>query len=106
MQIGNRLPVFFQLFNYVNDKFVRAWLRDYNGNELAGSPVNLTLQDSSGYYGNTSLVMPNTPWVDVKIAVYDDAGYTMLSTSQGGGQDRFELSSAPPVQSVVGIVQC
>lgn len=106
MQLGSRLPVFFQLSDYANNKFVRAWLRDYNGDAIAGSPVNLSLQASRGYYGNSTLVMPNTPWVDVEYAVYDDSGYTTLSASTGDGTALFELSAVPQVQRVVGFVQC
>lgn len=93
MQIGSPIPASFQLFDCADDKFVRATLKDGLGNSLA--VLDLAL-DANGRYFNYSQNYPNTPFVTCQYIVYDDSGYTMISESEGAGQDTFYLDAPVP----------
>ncbi len=90
---GATLPLSIQLFDYDPNKFVKAFITDSNNDPIAGSPVELAPVGSLGFYSNNTLVMPNTPFVVVQYVVYDDSGYTTVSTSEGGASDTFILDS-------------
>ena len=112
MQIGDPIPLFYQLTDYSTGQFVRAFVVNAAGATVAGSPANLTSADSSGLYKNTGLVMPNTPWVHAKYAVYTDGTYTVLSSGEGGGDQTIYLDSGgggttvlPPASNIVGQIE-
>jgi hypothetical protein len=94
MQVGDKLPIYIQLFDYNAGKFIKATVRNDNNTQIAGSPVELSPIGSLGFYGNNTLSFPSeTEYVTVEYVVYDDAGYTEVSTSEGGASDVFTLDS-------------
>lgn len=108
--LAQPIPCYSQLFDYADDKFVRAVVRDGAGDELSGSPVDLELV-ANGLYRNVDLVMPQTAQVSVQYFVYSDAGYTVLDESYAGEIDIFTLQeggnsagSAYATSNIVGIV--
>lgn len=110
MNVGDSLPIFVQMNDYSTGRFVRAFVRNASGNPIVGSPVNLSAIDSSGGYGDSSLVMPNTPWVYAIYLVYTDGTYTVLSSVEGGSSETFFLSANvvtpnfPPTSNIIGVV--
>lgn len=85
MQIGDKIPVTTQMANYSIDQFPVAVLRDINGDEIPGSPVNLVPEDETGgYNGEDDVFMPDSAWVRVNIVVYADEEHTELSSINGG----------------------
>lgn len=88
MQVGASIPLSIQLFDYDTAKYVRAWVRRPDGTLVSGSPVDLN-QVALGLYQNFSLTLPNVEFVTAQYVVYDDSGYTQVSTSQGGSSDTF-----------------
>ena len=108
--LAQPIPCYSQLFDYADDKFVRAVVRDGAGDELAGSPVDLELV-GDGLYRNVSLVMPQTAQVSVQYFVYSDAGYTIIDESYAGEVDVFTLQEggssgggAYATSNIVGII--
>lgn len=73
------IPLVLQLFDNDATKYVRANVRDASDTVISGSPFTLA-HEANGLYTNASAVMPNTPFVSVQYLVYDDAGFTTLST--------------------------
>lgn len=111
LKVGDSIPLYFQCFDYDATKFVRALVKTPAGSSVSGSPVNLT-NLGNGLYGAHSLTMPNQAFVYVQYLVYDDAGYTQLSTSEGGTSEVFELDtggggtvSQPVNSSMTGILE-
>ncbi len=78
--VGDPIPALLQLFDYANDKFPVAVLRNASGTELSGSPLDLALV-ADGLYANNTVNMPNTPFVSVQYFVYTDSGHTTLDES-------------------------
>jgi len=107
--VGEPIPCYLQLFDYANDKFPRAVVRNGAGVELEGSPVDLELV-ADGLYRNVDLNMPDTAQVSVQYFTYTDAGHTVLDQSYSGTADVFTRqsgggSSATPVSSnIVGVI--
>lgn len=89
LNVGDILPLYNQLGDYNASKYVRAFVTDPDGAAIAGSPFNLLPSGSLGLYKNVSGLMPNKPWVFAQYIVYDDAGYTQVSTSEGAACDTF-----------------
>ena len=108
--LAQPIPCYSQLFDYADDKFVRAVVRDGSGAQISGSPVDLTLV-ANGLYRNVSLVMPQTAQVSVQYFVYSDSGYTILDQSYAGEVDVFTLQESSgsggngyATSNIVGIV--
>lgn len=78
--VGDPIPALLQLFDYANDKFPVAVIRNAGGTPLSGSPLTLPLI-ADGLYGAISINMPNTPFVSVQYFVYTDSGHTTLDES-------------------------
>ena len=76
---GDKIPLVLQLFDNAVGKFVRAVVRDSSDAEISGSPFALA-HEASGLYTNAAAIMPNTPFISVQYLVYDDAGFTTLSS--------------------------
>lgn len=93
MQVGAPLPLSLQLADRNTGKYVQAFLRDNSGNQIAGSPAQLT-PVAQGLYQNLSLSYPNVPFLTVQYIVYDDSGYTTPSTTEGAAQTTFFID--PP----------
>jgi hypothetical protein len=93
MQAGQNIPLYLQLFDYNTSKYVKALVRNQSNTQLTNSPAILT-HIANGLYGNNgSIVFPNTAtMLSVQYLVYDDSGYTMLSTSEGGAGDGWSVS--------------
>jgi len=91
MQVGSVLPLYFQLFDYLNDKYIKAFVRDEDG--MVIYTVNMILL-SNGLYFNSSLYFPpGTDFLTIQYIVYDDSGYTEISGSEGAGLSRIDLTS-------------
>jgi hypothetical protein len=107
MQVGDKLPLYTQVADYNNATFCKAFVSDVTGAPLPGSPVILTAVDSSGFYGNTTLTMPNSPWVKVCYKFYQDGTYTSLSNSEGGTDETIYLITVggfPVSVNIVGVI--
>lgn len=91
MQVGDLIPSYVQANDYDTTKYPLAYFRDAALAPI-GSPVALP-HLGNGFYGLASVPMPNSPWVAVQYVFYDDIGHTILSTSEGGSLDVFELGS-------------
>lgn len=90
--VGDAVPLYLQLYDNATDKFVRTTVRDATGAQITGSPVDLT-HVALGLYQSLALVMPATKFVTVQYIVYDDSGYTVISSSEGAGSDTFLYAS-------------
>ena len=90
INFGSNIPLYLQLFDYNNSKCIKAFVTDSNNVPISGSPVSLSAL-GNGLYGNSSLLMPNTPYVISQFIVYDDVGCSAISTSESGASDRFIL---------------
>lgn len=77
---GDKIPLVLQLFDNAVNKFVRAVVRDASDTQIAGSPFALA-HEANGLYTNSTAEMPNTPFISVQYLVYDDAGFTTLSST-------------------------
>lgn len=93
-----------QLFNGATNQFPQATLRDADGTELSGSPVNLT-HVAKGLYSDSSIAMPHTAQVDVTYVVYTDSGHTTESTVLGRAMDTFLLETENMSNALIGTIQ-
>lgn len=88
------VPLVVQLASYATNKFARAVVRDDTGATIA--TVNLTAGANGLYYNVSTVQMPNSSsFVSIQYLIYDDAGFTTLSTSQGAGFGVTFLSLPP-----------
>ena len=109
MQIGDAIPVTTQMANYSIDQYPVAVIRDINGDEIPGSPVNLVPEDETGgYVGEDEVSMPDSAWVRVNIVVYADEEHTEISSMNGGTNYQVYLtateSSGSGIQNASNIV--
>mgnify|MGYP001204882456 CR=1 FL=1 len=88
VKIGENIPCFLQLFDGNVGKFVRATIRRPD-NTVVGSPVTLS-HVGSGLYHNQAVVMPSVDFVTVQFAVFDDAGFTVPSTTYSMAEEVVE----------------
>jgi hypothetical protein len=112
MNVGDKLPLFYQAASYATGLFVQATVVDASGNPLVGSPFNLSAQNTTGLYGNTTPTMPNSPWVYVNYLAYTDSGHTVLSGSSGATDDIIFLipnggnvTIFPNVSNITGVIE-
>ena len=82
------VPLNLQLGPGDEGKYVRAFLRDTNGGNISGSPVDL-VERGLGLYTSTAFVMPDLPFLLAVYKVYDDAGYTVKSPTHSDEIDLF-----------------
>jgi hypothetical protein len=96
---GGNLPLYVQLYNYADDQYPQAILRDVNGN-LIGSPIDLIhLED--GLYYNNSTTLSNYGFISIQYIVYSDAGHTTVSGGHGGSTNiTFGPAAIPDVESI------
>lgn len=92
LSVGDAIPLSLQLVDYDPAKFVKVFLRDETTTQIAGSPVQLAPIGSLGLYADNNISMPDNPFVTAQYVVYDDAGYSIVSTSEGGTSDTFVQS--------------
>lgn len=113
VQVGGVLPLFTQLASYGETlpQYVRAFVEDPSGNPISGSPFALTAVGSTGKFRNVAAVMPNQPWIYATYLVYDDAGFTTLSSANGASSEIFwraidpsETPYLPPTSNIVAFV--
>lgn len=95
MQVGAPLPLSLQLADRNAAKFVRAFIRDNTGAQIVGSPAAMPIV-ANGLYQNLSLSYPNVPFLTVQYLVYDDAGFTTLSTTEGATSATFFIDPPAP----------
>jgi len=88
VKIGENIPCFLQLFDGNVGKFVRATIRRPD-NTVVGSPVTLS-HVGSGLYHNQAVAMPSVDFVTVQFAVFDDAGFTVPSTTYAMAEEVVE----------------
>ena len=93
ISLGLQLPLYAQLADCDPSKYVQARVTDGNDVPLLGSPAALLPIGPLGMYGNTDLIMPNTPFVVAQYVVYDDPAYTIISATAGAGIELFRLDS-------------
>lgn len=100
IQVGSKVPLLTQLFDYEPGKYIQAVVKDDTDTPVAGSPFNLA-HIANGFYRNFSLLMPDVQFISVQYLVYDDSGHTTLTedyaatcelffralSSGGGGSD-------------------
>lgn len=84
-----------QLDDGATDKFVRATLRDADGNTLPESPVQLS-HVANGLYTDESVSMPDTQQVTAQYEVFLDSGFTQPA-NYPLGLDTFPLEETPLV---------
>jgi hypothetical protein len=87
---GDTLPLSLQIEDGNDTKFVKAFLYYDNGTPFSTATIALA-HLANGKYVNDSLTMPPGAfkWIDVTYKVFDDAGFTTLSTKYGFGTDAF-----------------
>lgn len=100
MQVGDILPLRCQLGDYSTDKYVRAYLRDLAGNEISGSPVNLT-HVALGLYQDVSLIYPDVPSLHCQFIVFDDVDYTVVSDTEGASDKEFTRDPYPRIDGTL-----
>lgn len=93
MQVGSFIPASVQLVDYNNAKYPSAVVFDDTVTPI-GSPLPLALV-SNGFYANNSLAFPDIEFAIVQLLTYDDAGRTILSTSEGGQLAVFYRDGSP-----------
>lgn len=91
VQLGNPLPLELTLPDGDITKFPRAHVYNSAGTEVAGSPFALT-HIANGFYRS----LDYTPGVNGQFSavfiVYDDAGFTTLTTKYGRSGDFFDVT--------------
>lgn len=98
------IPLVLQLFDNATNKFVRAVVRDNSGVQISGSPFTLAHQ-ANGLYINGSALMPNKPFISVQYLVYDDAGFTTLSSTHSSTSIEIPLEYSSNSCAVEGVVE-
>lgn len=106
MQVGAILPLQYQSVDYNTGKYPSAIVYDDTFTPI-GSPIPLA-SISNGFYESLAANFPaGTNFVVVQILVYDDAGRTILSSSQGGEAYVIYLDNQPqgskPIAAVAQI---
>lgn len=107
--LGQPIPAYTQLYDYASGKFPRAVVRDADGAELSGSPIDLA-EIADGLYGNSDLAMPDTAHVTVQYFVYSDSGHTSLDQSYAAELDVFTKEvgggggSSGIISNIIGII--
>jgi len=89
-KVGNKIPLFCQLFDGATNMYVRAYLVNSDLAFLPQSPVNLT-NAGNGTYESNAVVMPDTEFVVAIYKVFQDAVYTIPSDTHADCEDIFEL---------------
>ncbi|KKN45879.1 hypothetical protein LCGC14_0678740 [marine sediment metagenome] len=87
------IPLALQLEDGDVGKFPQAIVRDDGGNELGGSPYDLT-HKGDGFYSSTSLVMTSDPFISAVYIVYNEIGHTTESVSHLRSNDIFLLNTS------------
>lgn len=103
-KVGDPIPLDHKLFDGNSGKFVRAYVRDFSGSAVAGSPATLS-HIGEGRYINNSLVMPDSPLVKASYIVYDDALFTTESPIYTHGTDVFERRSLDQIVDILQEIQ-
>lgn len=88
VKVGALMALNNHLGDGVTGKYVRAILKDSEGNVLAASPVDMT-DVGDGTYVDKSVPFPDVDAVLAAYKVYNDAGYTELSADHDDGIDIF-----------------
>lgn len=108
--VGDPIPLYDQLVDYDDTKFVRAYVTDSDGVAISGSPFSMPAIGVNGLYGTRVALMPNKPWVQAQYIVYDDSGFTTRSETEGGWAQAFFLdqggssSSSPATSNILAFV--
>lgn len=89
LNVGDPIPLFLQLADYNPTKYVQAYVQNPAGNPIAGSPFTLVPDDATGSYRNQTAFMTADSWLFAQYLVFDDAGFTTLSTTEGGSSEVF-----------------
>jgi len=75
---GDKIPLSHHLGDGVTGKYVRATVKDSDGAQIPGSPVNL-IDLGNGTYYNDTLEMPSKIAVMAAFTTYEDSGYSERS---------------------------
>lgn len=107
--VGADLPLNSQLPLTFTDKFVQAVLRNPDGTEVTGSPVDLD-HIANGYYAGTFPMPSGVDSVVAQYLAYDDADHTTLSGGLIPGTNVFELNAGGGgttvlVSQITGVVE-
>lgn len=89
VKAGNPINLNLQIDDGSTDKYVRAYLKDSNGDDLPESPVDLQ-HVGNGLYSDDSVTMPGYDEVTATYKVFSDSGYTTLDTEYTHGFDVFQ----------------
>lgn len=99
VKLGDPVFLNLQLSSGSAGKFVSVTLRDDNGTVLPGSPVSLT-DNGAGFYSSKSFLMPNRAIVVATYRVFENAGLTVRSETDGDTIDLFVLDYVAAAISV------
>jgi hypothetical protein len=102
--VGAAIQLNLQLFDGATDKYVRAYLKDASGNNLAASPVNLA-HVGNGLYSDDSVLMPDTAQVTATYRVFTDSGYSSASADHSDALDVFEKTTEATATATVNLDQ-
>jgi len=94
MKPGDVIILSITLGGREENKHVRAILEKDDNTDLAGSPIDLAhVGNGKYYYSDPGLTIPTgTTFVDVTYNVYDDAGYTILSSEYDQTSEKISIS--------------
>jgi len=77
---GDPIPLWFRLWDSNPSRFIQAHITDLDGNDIAGSPIDLSYCGDRGIYVGTGPVM-GTSLLVADYQTYLDSGYTQVDRS-------------------------
>lgn len=94
LSLGDAIPLTYVSPLAATALFVRAYVYRQDDSQLSGSPFTLTHEGLGRYRVDPAPLMPNEPWLVARYEVYQDAGFTLVSTEEGAVEEKFALFSA------------
>lgn len=94
-KLNEPIPLSFQFHDGSSTKYVRAVVKNDAQSAISGSPFALTHVSGGKYVNDTGALMPSTTYVTADYAVYDDSGFTTVSTDYDGASETFEFLDSP-----------
>ena len=101
LQYGEIIPCALKLFDGATNMYVRATLRGDDGIEISGSPLSCA-HLSGGLYKNYTLTMPLAyDFITIEYVVFDDAGFTTVSTVYSAAIDTITLYTPTTLGTII-----
>jgi len=98
--VGDPIDLNLQLHDGATDKFPQVTLRDEDGVELVGSPVDL-VHVGQGLYQSDAILMPDTREVTGVFITFNNAIHTILSIIHQRDLEIFTPSSAAEIIAIL-----